>query len=72
MEVINKYAGLLVEKLVGILTSYPGWIQLLIVGGIATLVVFGIIYLIKKSWKILVTVVSIALVLLIIYWFFLK
>ena len=72
MEVINKYAGLLVEKLVGILTSYPGWIQLLIVGGIATLVVFGIIYLIKKSWKILVTVVSIALVILIIYWFFLK
>lgn len=72
MEVINKYAGLLVEKLIGILTSYPGWIQLLIVGGIATLVVFGIIYLIKKSWKILVTVVSIALVILIIYWFFLK
>lgn len=72
MEVINKYAGMIVEKLIGLLTSYPGWIQLLIVAGLAVLVFFGVVYLIKKSWKILVTVVSIALAGLIIYWFFLK
>ncbi len=72
MEVINNFASSIVEKLIALLTTYPGWIQLLIVLGIAILVLCGVIYLIKKSWKLLVTIVSIALVGLVIYWFVLK
>jgi hypothetical protein len=38
MEVINNFASSIVEKLIALLTTYPGWIQLLIVLGIAILV----------------------------------
>ncbi len=72
MGIINELSGKLIDFLIGLLKGFPNWIQVLIVAGIAILVFFGIIYFIKKSWKILVTIVSIALAGLIIYWFFLK
>lgn len=72
MELINKYSSMLVEKLIGLLLGYPGWIQLIVVLAIAILAFCGVIYLIKKSWKILVTIVSIAVIAFAVYWFFIK
>lgn len=72
LDKINEYGLKFSSWLFGLLTTFPGWLQAIILAASGVLILFGVFWVIKKSFKLIIGLGVFAAIIFALYWFFLK